>query len=346
MLKSHRSALHRTGLTAIALAGVTAIAGCGQGGSGTGLSSGVNPVSAIVSPLAGQQQQFVQVVKAVSPQVVQIQGKRALGSGVVFDAQGDVVTNAHVIRGERQLVVTLSGGDEHPATIVGSDPSHDLAVVHLTGATPAPATFADSSPPQVGDLVLAIGNPLGLRSSVTQGIVSSLNRAVGEGNGVTLSPVIQTSAAINPGNSGGALVDMTGQVIGIPTLAALDPELGGAQAPGIGFAIPSNVAKRIADQLIANGRVVRSGRAYLGVRVATIVGGGVLVASVAPGGPAAKAGIKQGDVIVEVDGKPTPTADVLVSVLASLHPSQQVTVKLLRHGKEITVRVTLGELRG
>jgi S1-C subfamily serine protease len=198
----------------------------------------------------------------------------------------------------------------------------------------------------VGDFALAIGNPLGLRSSVTEGIVSSLGRTVSEGNGIALSSAIQTSAAINPGNSGGALVDLQGRVIGIPTLAALDPELGGAQAPGIGFAIPSNEVKKIADQLIANGQVVKSGRAYLGVRVATIVGGGVLVSAIVPGGPAAKAGIKPGDLILEVGGQPTPTADVLVSVLANLHPGQQVPVKLLRHGKQVIVTVTLGELRG
>jgi putative serine protease PepD len=204
------------------------------------------------SPSSGVQQQFVRVVKTVSPEVVQIQGSRGLGSGIVFDGRGDVVTNAHVVQGERQFVVTLSAGDHHPATLVGSDPAHDLAVIRVTGATPAPATFADSGSAQVGDLVLAIGNPLGLRSSVTQGIVSSLNRTVPEGNGVTLSPVIQTSAAINPGNSGGALVDLTGAVIGIPTLAALDPQLGGGQASGIGFAIPSTTVRQVASRLLSS----------------------------------------------------------------------------------------------
>jgi S1-C subfamily serine protease len=241
------------GLTALVLAGVTAIAGCGQAGSGTAAAPESGPVSAMQSPFASVQQQLVRVVKVVSPQVVQIQGKRALGSGVVFDGRGDVVTNAHVVAGEREFVVTLSDGNQHPATLVGSDPAHDLAVVHVTGASPAAATFADSSSSQVGDFVLAIGNPLGLRSSVTQGIVSSLGRSVPEGNGVTLSSAIQTSAAINPGNSGGALADLTGKVIGIPTLAALDPQLGGAQAAGIGFAIPSTTVLRVATSLIASG---------------------------------------------------------------------------------------------
>jgi S1-C subfamily serine protease len=232
----------RIRLAVLALAGLTAIAGCGQ-------SEASSPAQ---SPSAGLQQRFVRVVQTVSPQVVQIQGNRGLGSGVVFDARGDVVTNAHVVQGERQLVVTLSGGAHHPATVVGSDPTHDLAVVRLSGARPAPATFASAPSPQVGDLVLAIGNPLGLRSSVTQGIVSSLNRSVSEGNGVTLSPVIQTSAAINPGNSGGALVDLTGKVVGIPTLAALDPQMGGGQASGIGFAIPSSTVHQVASRLVGS----------------------------------------------------------------------------------------------
>ena len=238
-------------LIALFLAGLAAIAISDR--SGVEGRSGAALASTTQSSLASLQQQFERVVQIVSPQVVQIQGERGLGSGVVFDDRADVVTNAHVVEGEQQFVVTLSGGDRHPATLVGSDPAHDLAVVHLTGATPAAATFADSASAQAGDLVLAIGNPLGLRSSVTQGIVSSLNRSVPEGNGITLSSVIQTSASINPGNSGGALVDLAGRVIGIPTVAALDPELGGELASGIGFAIPSTTVRQVATSLIASG---------------------------------------------------------------------------------------------
>ena len=236
--------------TAVVAAAV-AFGGCAQGGDSPDPPSQPAPISAMQMSLEDVQQQFVRVVQVVSPQVVQIQSSRGLGSGVVFDDRADVVTNAHVVAGDRRFVVTLAGGAQHPATLVGSDPPHDLAVIHLTGARPAPATFADSSS-QVGDLVLAIGNPLGLRSSVTQGIVSALDRTVSEGNGVTLSPVTQTSAAINPGNSGGALADLSGRVVGIPTLEALDPELG-AQAAGIGFAIPSTTVRRVAARLIASG---------------------------------------------------------------------------------------------
>jgi putative serine protease PepD len=224
------------GAAAVVLALSMALAACGDG---------------VMPSTPDLQEQFVQVVREASPKVVQIQSRVDLGSGVVFDTRGHIVTNMHVVQGAQRFVVTLAGGERHPATLVGSDPPHDLAVVQLAGARPAPATFADSSRLRVGDLVLAIGNPLGLRSSVTQGIVSSLRRTISESDTVRLSPVIQTSAAINPGNSGGALVDLSGRVVSIPTLTAVDPQLGGEQAAGIGFAIPSTVVTQVASRLIA-----------------------------------------------------------------------------------------------
>jgi S1-C subfamily serine protease len=188
----------------------------------------------------------VSVVRAVSPSVVQIRTPQDLGSGVVFDARGDVVTNAHVAGNATRFIVTLASGDSHSATAMGRDDANDLAVIRIAGARPRPATFADSSEVEVGDIALALGNPLGLRSSVTEGIVSAVGRSVPEGDGVTLSSAIQTSAAINPGNSGGALVDLSGRVIGIPTLAALDPQMGASESPGIGFAIDSTTVRRVA----------------------------------------------------------------------------------------------------
>ncbi|MEA2467370.1 MAG: hypothetical protein QOJ57_1496 [Thermoleophilaceae bacterium] len=247
---SQRKSLLALGLAAVALAVAALVVALTQAGTGTTSSSATAGAPVTVPAAVGPEEQFVRVVRAVSPKVVQIQSSTGLGSGVVYDNRGNIVTNAHVVASTRQFTVTLSGGEQHPATLVGADPSHDLAVVHISGATPAPATFANSSSLQVGDLALAIGNPLGLRSSVTQGIVSSLGRSVSEGNGVTLSSAIQTSAAINPGNSGGALVNLSGEVIGIPTLAALDPQLGGGQAPGIGFAIDSNTVRQVAGGLI------------------------------------------------------------------------------------------------
>jgi S1-C subfamily serine protease len=224
-------------------------AGCGSAASSGDRISSVPVVS--VDEASSLQQRFVSIVRGVSPAVVQVRTSLALGSGVVFDARGDVVTNAHVVDNATRFVVTLASGDTHPATLVGRDPRTDLAVIRITGARPHPATFANSAQVEVGDLTLAIGNPLGLRSSVTEGIVSAVGRSVPETNGVTLSSVIQTSAAINPGNSGGALVDLSGQVIGIPTLAALDPEMG-AEAPGIGFAIDSNTVRRTAIRLASS----------------------------------------------------------------------------------------------
>ena len=230
------------------LLGLAALAGCGDDNA---------PSDAPVMETGGAaavQRQYVEVVDHVSPQVVQIQTDQGLGSGIVYDNRGDIVTNAHVAGNSQDFLVTLAGGDRHPATLVGSDPSNDLAVVHLSGATPSPATFGDSSAVRSGDIVFAIGNPLGLQSSVTQGIVSSLNRNVSEGDGATLSDAIQTSAEINPGNSGGALVDLSGRVVGVPTLAALDPEFGDTPAVGIGFAIPSDTVRRVADRLIQSGQ--------------------------------------------------------------------------------------------
>jgi putative serine protease PepD len=241
-LTSRRRAL---GAIAAVIVCPAVVAGCGDDDTTSATAS-----AAKSSGADAVQRQFVDVVDHVSPQVVQIQTSQGLGSGIVYDDRGDIVTNAHVAGNARKFLVTLSGGDRHTATLVGSDPSNDLAVIRLSGATPAPATFADSSGVQSGDIVFAIGNPLGLQSSVTQGIVSSLNRSVSEGNGVTLSNVLQTSAEINPGNSGGALVDLDGRVVGVPTLAALDPELGNTEAAGIGFAIQSSTVRSVADRLI------------------------------------------------------------------------------------------------
>jgi len=248
-------------LTLLAAAAVSSVialvlAGLAVVGAGCGSTQPASAVSAV--PLASAsgtrslEQQFVGVVKAVSPSVVQIQSGESLGSGVVFDARGDVVTNAHVVGNATRSIVTLASGDSHPASVVGTDRGQDLALIRFTGGRPRPATFADSSKLQVGDIALAIGNPLGLRSSVTQGIVSAMRRSVPEGNGVTLSSVIQTSAEVNPGNSGGALVDLSGRVIGIPTLSALDPGMGGSEAPGIGFAIDSNMVRKVAGALAAS----------------------------------------------------------------------------------------------
>ncbi|HEV7584241.1 MAG TPA: trypsin-like peptidase domain-containing protein [Solirubrobacteraceae bacterium] len=322
-----------------------ALVGCGSSSHSAVSGTALSPTAQ--SPALQLQQSFISVVKTVSPEVVQIQTDSGLGSGVVFDGRGDIVTNAHVVTGARTISVTLASEGQHPATLVGIYPQNDIAVVRVAGPKPRAATFADSSKVQVGEIVLAIGNPLGLRSSVTEGIVSSAGRTVSEGNGIVLPSVIQTSAEINPGNSGGALVNIEGAVVGIPTLAATDPEFGGAPAPGIGFAIPSNVAKNFASKLIATGAVAPAGRAYLGVVAATMVLGGVVVQSVVPGGPAAKAGIRPGEVIVSVAGQSITSTDVLSSVLATLRPGQTVPVQILTpEGQASVLQVTLGSQPG
>jgi S1-C subfamily serine protease len=202
------------------------------------------------------QNDFVSVVDQVSPSVVIISTKTGLGSGIVFDTQGDILTNNHVVTGSNTFTVTLATGRKLVGTLVGTYPTGDLAVIHVPAAGLQPATFGDSSALAVGDIVLAIGNPLAFQGSVTEGIVSALDRSVAESKAVTLPNVIQTSAEINPGNSGGALINLAGDVVGIPTLAALDPEFNNIPAPGIGFAITSNAAVDVAKQLIANGKVV------------------------------------------------------------------------------------------
>jgi putative serine protease PepD len=317
--------------------------------AGLSFGSGSKDAAPLAQPASAValQNAYERVVKAISPSVVQIETPEGLGSGIVYDRQGDIVTNAHVVGSASRFTVTFADGHGSIGSLVGKFVPDDLAVIKVSKLGVPPAVFADSSRLKVGQIAMAIGNPLGFRSSVTEGIVSALLRTVPEGNGATLQNTIQTSAAINPGNSGGALVDLDARVIGIPTLAANDPQLGG-QASGIGFAIPSNVVKDIAGQLVKNGKVTSSHRAYLGVQVGgTSDASGVYVGGVSAGTPAAKAGIRVGDVITSVAGKQTPTSDDLSTVLAGLKPGQTVKIGLTRqNGSKATVSLTLGEFPG
>ncbi|WP_219469941.1 S1C family serine protease [Nonomuraea rhizosphaerae] len=319
------------------------------------------PSAGASSPVAVQplEQTYELVIKRVLPSIVQITTKVGLGSGIVYDSAGHVLTNAHVVGQATQMNVTLATGSApRTARLVKTFSGGDLAVVKVDdpkGLTPA--RFGDSSQLRVGQFVLAMGNPLGLSGSVTDGIISALGRTVSEPQapdspGATISGAIQTSAAINPGNSGGALVDMSGQVIGIPTLAATDPDLGGGAAPGIGFAIPSNTATDIAAQIVRDGKVTNSHRAALGIRGSTVIGSdgkptGAGVAKVDKGSAAEKAGIRAGDVIVSINGKETATMSELAEVLTTLRPGQQAKVEIVRSdGGRRTVTVTLGTLPG
>jgi putative serine protease PepD len=324
------------GRVAVALAitfAVLALAGCG-GSDSPATASDVQSV-------------FVSVVRKVAPSVVQIENPSGLGSGVVFDTNGNIVTNAHVVDGGGQLTVTLPNGKRYPAKLIGTFAEDDLAIVRIEAPGLKPLVLAPSSKLAVGDIVLAVGNPLGLRSSVTEGVVSALGRTVSEPDGVAIPQAIQTSAAINPGNSGGALVDLSGRLVGIPTLTASDPQIGG-EAAGIGFAIPSDTVQDIATQIVEDGKVVASHRALLGVQISDLPnGGGVYVGRVESGGPAANAGIRVGDVITSVAGTPTPAGADLTAVIAGLKPGQTVKVAVQRpNGARATFRVTLGEYPG
>ena len=347
-----------TGLTAagpggarrtVAFRVVVTAALCAAGLAGCSSSQPAGPPS----PL---QAQYERVVAAVLPSVVEITGKDSAGSGVVYDKNGDIITNDHVLGDAKTVeVLPATGTRQLPAAVIGSFPPDDLAVIRVERDVGSlkPARFTGSADAQIGEIVLAMGNPLGLTDSVTQGIVSATGRTVTAAGApgtaeAYITGAIQTSAAINPGNSGGALADMSGQVVGIPTLAARDPEAG-APAQGIGFAIPSDTVKDIADQLIAHGKITHSDRASLAIEAQTVASSagksaGVLVLKAAPGGAAAAAGIREGDVIVSLDGQATPSVAVLEADLAGLRPGQEVTAKVRRSDQTADHRVRLSSL--
>jgi|SRR5579884_315517 len=296
------------------------------------------------------------VISKVRPAVVQINVTNGLGSGVIIDKRGYIVTNYHVVQGTQRVDVVLSNGSTLPGTVIGTDQADDLAVVKINPpANIVTASLGDSSQLKVGQDVLAIGSPLGNSQTVTNGIISALGRTVSESGNTTIPNAIQTDAPINPGNSGGALVDMQGNLIGIPTLAAVDPEFG-TQANGVGFAIPSNRVSFIAQQIIQNGSVTHTGRAALNITVASVdatvanqmglaVDHGALVVKVGSGGAAAQAGIQTGDVIVQVDNQAVTDAASLTDILTNKNPGEKVAVKLYRGSQQLTINVTLGELQ-
>ncbi|WLQ43493.1 trypsin-like peptidase domain-containing protein [Streptomyces laculatispora] len=303
------------------------------------------------------QDEYQSVIENVLPSVVQIDASDSLGSGIVYDTKGHIVTNAHVVGKEKTFKVSSATGEKVlSASLVAAYPEQDLAVLKLDTVPKGlkAAKFGDSDKVAVGQIVLAMGSPLGLSSSVTQGIVSALGRTVSEssaggGTGATIANMVQTSAAINPGNSGGALVNLNSEVIGIPTLAATDPQMGGSAAPGIGFAIPVSMVKTVADQIIENGKVTDSGRAALNITGRTVVDdsyqpAGVALVSVSKGGAADKAGLQVGDIITKLGDMPVTTITSLSEGLAADKPGQKVTVTYLRNEAERTADVTLGEI--
>ncbi len=302
------------------------------------------------------------VVAKVKPAVVEVvvatSSGKALGSGVLIDSQGYIVTNNHVVNGAQTVQVVLYDGTNVPASITGTDALDDLAVVKIqpSKGNLTVATLGDSSKLLVGQEVLAIGNPLGITQTVTNGIVSALGRSVSEGPGGAIIPnAVQTDAPINPGNSGGALVDLQGNLVGIPTLTAIDPEFN-TPANGVGFAIPSNRVQFIAPQIIQTGKVIHTGRAALGIRAVDVdptlavqdnlaVDHGVLIVSTVPNGPAAQAGLQAGDVIVNIDHHPVNDTSSLADALVSKNPGETVAVQVYRGKQHMTFNVKLGELQ-
>lgn len=345
-------------LTALACS-LLLLAGCSGAGSAPGSrSEREGDTAQAAAPRAANdlQADYERVINDVLPSVVQIQAGDSLGSGVVYDDKGHVVTNAHVVGDTRSFrVTTARTEDPLTAELVSSYPEQDLAVIKLDKVPDGmrAARFGDSSKVGVGQIVLAMGSPLGLSSSVTQGIVSATGRTVTEGSsgggtGATIGNMVQTSAAINPGNSGGALVNLDSQVIGIPTLAATDPGMSDSAAPGIGFAIPASMVRTVADQIIEDGRVTDSGRAALGVTARTVVDdgyrpAGVAVVEVSDGGAADEAGLRPGDVIVRLGDTDITTITSLAEALASMRPGDRTKVTYTRDGDERTAEVTLGE---
>ncbi len=295
------------------------------------------------------------VAQSVSAGTVAIRVETAKGgsqgTGVVIDKDGTIVTNNHVIEGAQEAEVTFSNGLSYAAKIIGTDPSTDIAVVRLTDPPKDLATvpFADSEAVQVGQPVMAVGAPLGLKNTVTTGIISAVDRPVTAGDGESepsYTSALQTDAAINPGNSGGPLVDNTGKVIGINSSIAGLPsgEEKAAGSIGLGFAIPSNTVQMIADQLIAKGS---ARHAYLGVTsqdsqatVGQVTHSGAEVMKVDAGSPAAIAGLRPGDLITTVDDVAVPTAAALTGVVRGLPVGSEHQLTVLRDGKEITLTVT------
>lgn len=274
------------------------------------------------------------------------------GSGVIIDTDGTIVTNDHVIAGQDASISVIIGSNIYPATTVGTDPSTDLAVIRITDppADLQAVTFADSATLDVGQPVMAVGNPLGLSGTATTGIISALNRPVttqqsGQGDttdGTVVTAAIQTSAAINPGNSGGALVNTAGELVGITSSIATIPSTGGSSGNiGIGFAIPSNQVSNIVDQLLSDGTVRH---AQLGVTARAAVAGnqlGAEVVQVTGGSAANEAGLRAGDVITAVDGVPTGTSEALVAMIRNARVGQEVTVTYIRGSEENTTTATL-----
>jgi S1-C subfamily serine protease len=314
------------------------------------------PTPVLDDPLAlayAEEQLFTELYQRVSPSVVYIEittrsNQTGGGSGFVWDTKGHIVTNNHVVESARRIEVTFADGTTAQAELVSRDPDNDLAVIKV--GVPAsrlhPVELGDSDALRVGQLAIAIGNPFGFEQTMTTGIVSGLGRVVPQASGFSLPQLIQTDAAINPGNSGGPLLDSHGRVIGVTTLIFSNS---GTNA-GVGFAVPVNTVKRVVPSLIATGRYADPWLGIQGLDASLAaetldlpVDQGALVQTVVQGGPAAKAGLRSGDIIVAIDETVVRDMDNLIVYLADTTVGQKVTLTVLREGRRQRIEVRLGE---
>lgn len=318
------------------------------------LGSSTAPNVSVSSNVTDLQANLESVAAAVEPSIVKItstgsQGE-AIGSGDVLTSDGYIVTNDHVVDGFTSFSVAVPNGGTYTAQVIGQDPQDDLAVIKINAHGLKPVSIADSSKATTGEFSMAIGYPLGLSESATYGIVSGLDRAVSEapdGPASELVGMIQTSAQLNPGNSGGALVNLQGQLIGIPTLEATNTETN-SPANGIGYAISSDRMEYVVRQLIASGKLTTSGQGFLGIESEDLRGqNGVGVAGFtndASGkSPAQAAGLQVGDIITAVNGQTVSTSDDLAGVVLADAPGTKISLTVNRNGSSTTVSVTLGE---
>jgi putative serine protease PepD len=341
-----RRALPIGAALAIGIGAGAAIYAGSTGGSSNAPTTVVASVPA--QPAAATTTSLTQLYKNVAPGVVDIvvntssggfgdQGAQAEGSGFVVDSSGDIVTNQHVVAGENGIKVTFQDGKTAKATVVGTDPSTDIAVIKVSvdASELHPLAFGSSAAVEVGQSVAAIGSPFGLPETLTSGIISALNRTISAPNNFSISGAIQTDAPINHGNSGGPLLNSSGQVIGVN--AQIESDSGGND--GVGFAIPSDAVKSVSDTIIAGGKVQH---AYLGVTIGTASSGGAQVSTVKADTPAAKAGLKAGDIITALDGTTIATADDLTAKVSAHQSGDKVTLTIKRNSSTQKITVTLG----
>ncbi len=354
---------------AIGVVALALIAGFGGGVLGNQLSDGGGSTStstgtSIDTPASSDLPAGTveQVAQKIMPSVVQINfsggGEGGSGSGVIISDDGKIMTNNHVVEAAADggtLTVGFNDGTNARATIVGTDPATDIAVIQAEGVSDLePAQFGNSADVRVGQEVVAIGSPFGLESTVTQGIVSALNRPVSPGDQssssdtLTTFPAIQTDAAINPGNSGGPLVDLEGRVIGINSAIRSSGGVEGGSI-GLGFAIPADLARNVSSQIL-DGKTVEHARIGITVQSATgddqITGIGARVAEVESGGPGDEAGLREGDIVTAVNDHPVATNQALIATVRSYQPGDEVTLTIQRDGDQQNVKITLGSDAG